>query len=785
MRIPLSWLRELAPNEASLDELMAVLSELGLPVESVTPIGDDLTGVVIAKVVEIDSIEGADKIRRVMVDTGGEELTQVVCGAWNFDVGAVVPFATVGTTLPGDFQIGKRKMKGVESSGMICASDELGLPGGDHSGIMLLPDDLPLGADFSEAMGITADVVIELEVNANRPDAMSVVGVARDVAARLGVPLRLPDPSLDAVGEADPISVEVIDAEGCPRFTARVVGDISIGPSPAWIQHRLTLAGMRPINNVVDASNYVMLELGQPTHAYDLAKLPGRGLRVRRAQDGETLVTLDDVERRFSAEDLLICDAADTPIGIAGIMGGASSEVDEATTEVLLEAADFDPLTISWTSKRLALRSEASARFEKGIDSGGIDRAVARFVELLRETGATASTTAAEGGPGRPAPAPVRVRTARVNALLGTELGDSRVKDLLDPIGFATSVVEPGQLDVTIPTWRPDSAVEIDVVEEVARMHGYSAIERTVPTSTLTGGLDAHQRDRRLVRQILVGAGASEAWTTTFVSETELRRANQDPADAVVVSNPLVADESLLRTSLLPGLLRSLAYNASHRELGVWLFEVGNVFSQPPAGQQLPDEREVVAVALGGGDATDAVSVWNVLVEGLLLRDARLEAAEAPGLHPTRTARILVDDEPVGFVGEVDPAVLDASAVPERVGWLEIDLRAVLQSPHGPDQLVPVSRFPSSDIDLSFEVDEATPAGAVLHTMRLAGVDLVVDAALFDVYRGSTVAPGRRSLTYRVRFQAPDRTLTDEELGAARQRLIDAVEVAHPAALRG
>ncbi|MBW8827418.1 MAG: phenylalanine--tRNA ligase subunit beta, partial [Acidobacteria bacterium] len=594
MKIPVSWLRELAPTDASLDELMAVLSELGLPVESVTTIGEDLTGVVIARVVEIDRIEGADKIRRVMVDTGGEEPTQVVCGAWNFEVGAVVPFATVGTVLPGDFKIGTRKMKGVESSGMICAADELGLPGGDHSGIMVLADDLSLGADFSEAMGIRPDVVIELEINANRPDAMSVVGVARDLAARFAVPLRLPQPALDARSGADPVTVDVLDTLGCPRFTGRVIRDVRIGPSPAWLQQRLTLAGMRPINNVVDASNYVMLELGQPTHAYDLAKLSGRGIRVRKARDGETLVTLDEVERRLSPDDLLICDAEDTPIGIAGLMGGASTEVDGTTTEVLLEAADFDPLTISWTSKRLALRSEASARFEKGIDSGGIDRAVARFVELLGETGAVPTTAAVDEGPGRPAAAPVRVRTARVNHMLGTELDDGRIASLLDPIGFTTTVAEPGQLDVVIPTWRPDSATEIDVVEEVARMYGYSSIERTVPTSSQTGGLDDHQRARRLVRQILAGAGASEAGTTTFVSEAELQRAGLGAGDAVRVTNPLVADESLLRPSLLPGMLRSLGYNASHRQLGVWLFEVGNVFRRPIAGAQLPDEREMV-----------------------------------------------------------------------------------------------------------------------------------------------------------------------------------------------
>jgi phenylalanyl-tRNA synthetase beta chain len=381
-------------------------------------------------------------------------------------------------------------------------------------------------------------------------------------------------------------------------------------------------------------------------------------------------------------------------------------------------------------------------------------------------------------------PAPVRVRTGRVNAVLGTELGDGRIQELLDPIGFVTTVVEAGQLDVAIPTWRPDSAVEIDVVEEVARMYGYSSIERTVPRSALTGGLDRHQRDRRLVRQILAGAGASEAWTTTFVSEDELHHAGLDPSRAVVVTNPLVADESRLRPSLLPGLVRSLAYNASHRQLGVWLFEVGNVFARPAAAEPLPEEREVVAVALGGADATEAIAVWNVLVDGLLLRDTRLEAGTAAGMHPTRTARLLVDDEPVGYVGEIDPAVLEAASISERVGWIELDMRALLRTPHGPGQYRPVSRYPSSDVDLSFEVDEGTPAGDVLHTIRLAGDELLVGVELFDVYRGPPVGHGRRSVTFRARFQARDHTLTDEELAAARQRLIDAVETAQPATLR-
>jgi phenylalanyl-tRNA synthetase beta chain len=778
VRVPLSWLREFAPIDVPLDELLAVLSELGLPVESLTHVGGDLTGVVVARVTEVHLIEGADKIRRIIVETGTDEPTQVVCGAWNFDVGATVAFATVGTVLPGDFKIGKRKMKGVESSGMICAADELGLPGGDHSGIMLLPDDLTIGADFAEAMGIVPDVVLELEINPNRPDAMSVSGVARDIAARLGLPFTLPASSTATSSTAGGVPVEVVDPAACPRFTAHVVEGVAVGPSPAWIAQRLTLAGMRPINNVVDASNYVMLELGQPNHAYDLDKLPGRGLRVRMARHGEEMVTLDDVERRFTGEDLLICDADDAPVGIAGIMGGASSEVSESTTSLLLEAAVFDPLTISWTSKRLALRSEASARFEKGIDRGGVERAVARFVELLGASITSATDVRADES----SVAPVRVRTARVNAILGTDLSDTAVKDLLDPIGFDTVVAGAGQLDVTIPSWRPDSAIEIDVIEEVARMFGYSAIERTLPQSTLTGALTRHQKDRRLVRQILAGVGASEAWTTTFVSPAELERCGLAVSDAVVVSNPLVAEESLLRTSLLPGLLRSIAYNASHRELGVWLFETGNVFRVP--GDPLPDEREVVAVALAGADATAAVSVLHALVDGLLVREWRIEAATAPGLHPTRTARVVVEGEAIGFVGEVDPAALEASSIAERVAWLEIDLHALLRAPHGADQMRSVSRYPSSDLDLSFEVADTTPAGDLVTTMRTAGVDVLVDVALFDVYRGSGVADGRRSVTYRARLQAPDRTMTDDELSAARQQLITAVERAHPASLR-
>ncbi|MBW3580600.1 MAG: phenylalanine--tRNA ligase subunit beta [Actinobacteria bacterium] len=783
MRLPLSWLCDFTSLDLPLDDVLATLNDLGLAVESVERVGEGLDGVVAARVLDIAAIPGADRIRAVTVDAGTSAPVPVVCGAWNFTEGDLVPLATVGTVLPGGLEITARRMKGAPSEGMLCAPDELGLPGG-HDGILVLDDDAVPGSPVGEVLGIRPDVVVDLEVNANRPDAMSVVGVARDLAARLGLAFAIPEPKVLPTEGVLSAPVEVDDPVGCGRFVAQVLTGLTVGPSPAWLARRLTLAGMRPINNVVDASNYVMLELGQPTHPYDRRRLAGGGLRVRRARPGETLVTLDGSERSLHSADLVICDADDQPVGIAGIMGGASSEIDPTTTEVVLEAAWFDPLSISTSSRRLKLRSEASARFEKGCDWAGIDRAVARFCELLAPSGAVPAGPAADVVGQLPERPPVRLRTSRVNQVLGTDLDDGRIAGYLDPIGFTTTPVAEGALDVELPSWRLDSGTEIDVIEEVARLHGYRAITPTLPRSALTGGLTPYQRDRRTVRQILVGAGADEAWSATFVSSDDLERCLLDRREAVVVTNPLVAAESLLRTSLLPGLVGAVAANARRRQPGVALFEVGHTFRRPPPGQQLPDEVEAAAYAAAGRDAAEAVTAWHLVAEGLVLTDWSLEATTAAGLHPTRTAQVVVAGEAVGVVGEIDPAVLAAHEIGERVAWLELDLGHLLGAGHGNDRYRPVSRFPSSDIDLAFEVDVATPAAAVARTLSRAGADLVVDVALFDVYRGDQLAAGRRSLAFTVRFQAPDRTLTDEEVATARARLVAAVEASHPAVLR-
>ncbi|HEY8544239.1 MAG TPA: phenylalanine--tRNA ligase subunit beta [Acidimicrobiales bacterium] len=785
MKVLLSWLREFAPLEGDPVALGETMSDLGMAVEQLDRIGEGLDGIVVAKVLQTRPHPNADKVQLVDVDRGDGEALQIVCGAFNMQAGDLVPLATLGTTMPNGMEIGRRKMRGEWSNGMLCSARELGI-GDDHAGIWILPGDLPLGAPITEALGIEQDVLYDLEINPNRPDAMSVAGVARDVAARLGVPFSLPDVSAAGAAEVEAerlpnVTVEILDPDLCGRFAARVLRNVQVGPSDPAMARRLALMGMRSINNVVDVSNYVMLELGQPNHAYDLSRVAGPGFRVRRATPGETLVTLDDVTRTFTGDDLLICDAEDRPIGIAGVMGGANTEIDDSTTEVLLEMAWFLPIAVAKTSRRLKLRSEASARFDKGTDPEVIDLAFRRFAQLL---GAPLEKGTVDARGELPDRSPVRVRPARVNRLLGSDLSAAEMTDLLAPIGFAAERTGD-DLDVTIPPWRYDSATEIDVVEEIARLYGYSRLGRTVPTSPRTGRLTPRQQRRRRLRSLLAGLGLSEAMPLPFLAPGELERCGL-PGDGIALLNPLVAEESILRTSLLPGLVGALATNAARRNTGVRLFEIGHVFRRP-AGEgadraELPDEREHLAVALGGQDATAAVQVWRAIAEGLGVTDLRLANAEVPGLHPTRSAVI---GDGLGVVGEVDPASLEAHGIGERVGWLEVDLDRLLELADDEPQYRPISRYPSSDIDLAFEVDESVSAADVEATLREAAGDRLAWVKLFDVYRGTGIADGRRSLAYTLRLEALDHTLTDDELQAIRQACIDAVESAHAAALRG
>ncbi len=795
MRVPLSWLREFAPVPEDPAEVAAALDQLGLVVEALERPGAEIEGVVVARVLGVRPHPNADRLTLVDVDHGGGQTT-VVCGARNLESGDVVPYASAGVTLPGGLTLERRTIRGERSDGMLCSEQELAL-GEDHAGILKLDAAAEIGSDVRDALGLH-DAVFELEVTPNRSDAMSVVGVARDLAAHFAVPLTVPEPSVTEAGApTDEVASVVVEAaDRCPRFTARLI-DVTPGPSPEWLARRLTLAGMRPISNIVDVTNYVMLERGQPLHAFDHALLPGGGIVVRLAAEGERLTTLDGTERELTDDDLLICGADRSAQAIAGVMGGGATEVSESTTRILLEAAYFDPAGIAHSAKRLGLRSEASARFERGIDPNGVLVGSARAAELLAEVaGGRAAPDPIDAYPDPVERPRIRLRVERVNEVLGTALSESQVRDAIEPLGIDVSG-GPGDLETRAPTFRPDLEREIDLVEEVARHVGYNAIQRTVPRSTeQAGSLTRRQRDRRLVADALVGAGLDEANTLTFVAPADLEALGLS-GDGVEVENPLRADESLLRPRLLPGLLGAAGFNAAQGRSDVGLFEIGHVFAPPPSGQTLPDEREAVAAVLTGtvrtgphaadrpADAYDAVDLWETVATALSLAQATLEPGAEPGFRDGRLARVSVDGRLVGVVGELDDRVAEHfSAARPAVGF-EVDLGAVLSATRRIRRFQPFSRFPASAIDLAFVVGEDVPAAAIVRTIDSAGDGLVESARCFDEFRSPALGSGRRSLAFAVSLRAPDRTLTDGEVGEVRRRLIDAVREAHGAELRG
>ena len=791
MRAPLSWIREFTPlDHVETAAIADALDQLGLEVEAIDEPGRDVNGVVVARILNVVAHPDADRIRLADVDFGDGEL-RVVCGAPNIEAGMVVPFARVGAVLPGDFKIERRKIRGVVSEGMLCSARELGL-GDDHDGILSLPADAPLGTDVRELLGLD-DVVFDLSITPNRPDAMGITGVARELAAHFGLPFvlseREPAPITDSVAGAR-VVVEAPDR--CPRFVA-LAAQVVMGPSPAWMQRRLRLAGMRPISNVVDVTNYVMLELCRPLHAFDLGRLAGRGIVVRLASGGEKMTTLDGVERTLQNADLLICDGERVPQGIAGIMGGAAAEVSDATTEILLESAYFEPSGIARTAKRLGLRSEASARFERGVDPNNAGTGAARALDLFVEVASAVPVPGAiDVYPQRIPRARITVRTERVNALLGTALSAAEIGEYLTPLG-----IEMHGTEATVPTFRPDLEREIDLVEEVARRVGLDNIARSVPSNPeKIGGLSARQRDLRTLTDVLVGAGYDEVFTLPLLAPVDLANVGRQPSEVIEVENPLRAEESILRPALLPGLLRAVGYNAAHGEPAVALFESGTVFAPPGGQESLPNERRSLAFARAARarraphepdravDVYDATAALTALAQELRVADLRLEAASIDGFHPTRAARVLVDGNVVGSVGEVAAGVVDALSLVAPVVACELDADAFLAGARTARAARPVSRFPASSIDLAFVVDDRVPAAAVHATLVAAGGELLERVALFDVFRSDALGAGKVSLAFALRFRALDRTLTDDEVSTLRTKCIDAVVSAHAAELR-
>jgi len=807
MRAPLSWLRDFTPVEAAPEEIARALSFLWLVVEGTEHVPPPLQGIVAARVLATRPHPAAERIQLVDVDAGDGEALQICCGAFNMKVDDLVPLATIGTVMPSGLEIGRRKLRGEWSNGMLCSAPELGVgPEGPVPAIMLLPPgSVSPGEPVAEALGLGPDVVFDLDISPNRSDCFSIAGIARDLAAGMRLPFSLVEPPhvvAPGVERAD-VSVDKAAMALCRRFTGTVIEDVGTAVRGPLLMRRLTLAGMRPISPVVDVSNYVMLELGQPNHPYDIERLAGRGLVVRRARAGEEIVTLDGSTRRLSSDDCLIADAEGGAVGIGGIMGGATAEISPETTTVLLEVANFEPQAVSATGKRLGLLSEARARFERGVDLELAGRAVDRFVELLGPAVRRGETTDVLVVP--PHRERIILRTERANAVLGTLLAPEECADLLAPLGFETMATGPGTYEVTVPTWRPDCDREIDLVEEIARIYGYDNIGRSLPPRAIAAtGLTDFQHGRRGVREVLAGAGANEAWTSTFLSRADLARAGLDPSLALELENPLDQSQDLLRTSLLPGLLDAARFNHERQANALSLFELGTVFRRPSADfaggliEGVVEWEQLGLVAFGNGaDARYAARVWELLVGGLRLEGAAVEplrpnetgdaggaAAIAPSLHPGRRAAAVAAGRPVGVIGEVASEIAGRYDLTGRVAVLMIDLAALLDAPRRTWEARPVSRYPAVDLDMAFLTSEDVPAGDLERTVREAAGDLAESVALFDVWRDVSLGDGRRSLAFRARLRAPDRTLTEQEVAAVRERVASAAVQRHGAVLR-
>ncbi|MEP7082769.1 MAG: phenylalanine--tRNA ligase subunit beta [Chloroflexota bacterium] len=786
--MPLSWLREYVDVTLGPRELADELTTRGMEVSAIEQGGTGWTDVVVGRLLDVKRHPNADTLwlTRVEVEAGVEPL-EIVCGAQNLELGQLVPVARVGAVLPGDRRIERTKIRGVVSNGMLCSAIELGL-GPDADGIHILGhgDELPLGSPLGEVLGET---VLDVDVKPNRGDALSMVGLAREVAAFTGSELRMP--AIEVREAPDPtdahVSVRIEDPELNPRFAARWFDGVANGPSPDWMQRRLLAAGMRPISAVVDVTNYVMHELGQPMHAYDADAVPDGQIVVRRARAGETLVTLDHVERRLDERMLVIADR-ERPIGLAGIMGGASTEVGPSTTRVILESAIFHGPTIRNTARRLGLRSEASMRHEKGIGPDLPRVAADRAAQLIAEiTGASVGRGIVDNDPDPKPPRQVEASVERMSRLLGIDLDWEGVGELLRPLGFETAV-EGDRLTVIVPSHRLDVEGPADIAEEVARAFGYERIAGRLPRAALPPYRPDPSEPRQVVRRILAGLGLDEVVTHALIGPDDLRRTELDPAatNLVRVSNPLSEEHSILRPSLAPSGLAALAENARRRRPDAWLFEVGKVYWYNPSA---PTPRERVAETAGTGryegwelgiilagsatppspgtaarpaDVADLKGIVDALHDALgAPRPAyRAEDAERrhPHRHPGRTGVVCdAGGRPYGSLGEVHPRVVEAWGLTGRPVDASIDLDRLLALVPERQRSRPIPSLQPLDRDLAVVVDESTPVGEVLRIARMSAGPLLDELHLFDVYRGDQIGPGRVSYALAMRFAPQQR----------------------------
>jgi phenylalanyl-tRNA synthetase beta chain len=778
MNVSYRWLKALAPGiQGSAHEIAHRLALLGAPVDEFTDLGAGIGDVVIARVEEVAQHPNADRLRVTRVNAGGETV-QVVCGAPNVEAGRLYPFAPVGASLPGGINIGKAKLRGEVSEGMLCSARELGL-GRDHAGLMTLNGDWAPGTRFVDALGLD-DYRLLIDVTPNRGELLSHVGVARELAPGGAAGVELPAfPNASGVrldaraggarGEIAGVSVHIEDEDGCPRYLGAVVRGVRVGPSPEWLATRLRAVGLRPINNIVDATNYVLFELGQPLHAFDLAKLRGGEVRIRRARDGETLTTLDGTERTLQSADLVIADA-EGAVAIAGVMGGANSEVDDSTTDIFLECALFEPKTVRRTRSRLVLSTDASYRFERGVDPEGQPRALQRVAELIVAVAGGEAGEAIDLNP-RPWQRPtIELRPEQVTRILGTQVPPAEIRTLLEEIGFEVDDAA-SPMRVAVPGFRGDVEGEIDLIEEIARRRGYDSFpDELAPFRPSTVPESPQVEVERRIAERFVGWGFLEARTTGFAPES---------AGEVRVLNPLSAEEGFLRGALTPGLLRRVEHNFAHGVRDVRLFEVGTVFRAGPAGA-VPHEERRVAAAFSGlraprhwtGEA-GAYEAWDL--KGMLEELAR----EYPEARVEAVGAAFTVTGAEGSLGGGGLAEgVDAPAWAAPVWTLELRLPAVPLDRRA-TRYVPVPTQPASERDLALLVPHGVTAEQVGATIVEAASALLEGLAPFDLYSGKGLPEGTRSVAWRLRFRAADRTLTDTEVDMEVDRVLRALEERH------
>lgn len=792
MIVTYNWLKEFVDLDLPPSQLADLLTMLGLEVEGVTACGEGMDDVVVAVVEERAQHPNADKLSLCRVNNGREVLG-IVCGAQNFKVGDKVALAQIGATLPGDFKIKRSKIRGEESCGMLCSEKELGLAD-ESAGIMILPAELPLGIPVFTALGLK-DTIFEIGLTPNRADCLSVIGIAREIAAKLGKKIRHPVFTLDDNGApiADRASVVIEDPQLCPRYTARYIEGCKIAPSPRWLVNRLNAVGMRSINNVVDVTNYVLLEYGHPLHAFDFDLLAGGRIIVKRAGEGEKFTTLDGQERILTANDLTIRDAS-RGVALAGIMGGENSEIKDTTTNILLESAYFNPTAIRLTSKRLGLHTESSHRFERGADIAILTRALDRAAALIADL---AGGTIARGLIDvHPEPVPQRtiaVRLDRVNRMLGIALTADDVATIFRNLEFDVVQTGPEVMAVTVPSFRVDLEREIDLVEEVARLHGFENIPVTMPKARVFS--DRPPRAQRLekeARSLLVAQGFNEVVNFSFIAPDAYDRLLLPPDDprrvAVKLRNPLVAEQSVMRTTLLPSLLETAAANISHRELNLRLFEMRRVY-HPVPGEELPAEPLHVAAIITGRrepegwcqgnepvDFYDAKGVVETLLTSLRIPSVEY-GTETPEsfYHPGKCCTVLAGGKPLGSLGEIHPDVQENFGLSQPVYYLELDFNRLIGLDSERAEVQAPSRYPDVARDIAMLLADEIPAVQVLDCVRGLRLKEIESVAIFDLYKGEHVPAGQKSLAIRVRYRSPERTLTDDEVTRMHQRVIDAL----------